>query len=347
VVIVDVENGSDEYARRLEDVLKTRDEAAVTACEERLRYYEFPTLKLDWTPEEWARSIDGADLVVFDSSRMALSSVGLSEDANDDYAKFVGALVVPLARANSTTLILDNVGHGDGGHPRGASAKGDLNEMVWELTAPEPFDQDTAGKVVWRLRRQRFSGAPRAMEQVLGGGAFELPKPVDRDQEGESKPFRPTHLMEHASKVVEGEPGCSFNFIEQHVKGKREYVFGATQLLLEEGYVRREDGPRNSHLHYSVTPYRESEDEADDWFPTGSPTGSRPLEVDPASLVPPSGSSLKGRTTGTSERPTDSRSDSQPPSFIAGVDGDDPRGCVSHRIPDPSCRYCQAMEEVA
>jgi hypothetical protein len=254
VVILDVENGADEYARRLGDVLQDRGEDLAEACRERLAYYEYPALRLDWTAEEWTRSIDGADLVVFDSSRMVLSSVGLSEDVNDDYAEFVNKLVVPLARGNSTTLTLDNVGHGDGGHPRGASAKGDLNEVVFEMTAVEPFDGDTRGKVVWRRRRQRFSGVPLSMEQVVGGGDFELPKPVVQDRDGEPREFRPTHLMEQASRVVEGEPGCSTNFLEQHVKGKREYVFKATQMLLDEGYIRREDGPNRSHLHYPIRP---------------------------------------------------------------------------------------------
>jgi hypothetical protein len=267
---------------------------------------------------------------------MVLSSVGLSEDANDDYAKFVNKLVVPLARSGSTTLTLDNVGHGEGGHPRGASAKGDLNEVVFQLNAVEPFDQETPGKVVWRRKRHRFSGVPLAMEQVLGGGAFELPKPLVQDQDGEPKAWRPTHLMEQVSQVIEAEPGCSTNFIEGHVKGKREYVFDAIQLLAKEGFIRREDGPRNSQLHHSNTPYREAEDNGEgdsDWFPTGSPTGSPASGVDTARLVPPSGSSLKGRTTGTSQQPTGSPSGSRepqtttepppssdPPPFGAGVE---------------------------
>src|SRR5262245_1308309 len=73
VVILDVENGADEYARRLDDVLRHRDNGdVVEACRTRLAYYEYPALKLNWTPAEWARSIDGADLVIFDSSRMTL-----------------------------------------------------------------------------------------------------------------------------------------------------------------------------------------------------------------------------------------------------------------------------------
>jgi hypothetical protein len=103
VVVLDVENGADEYARRLNDVLGAHDDEVADASQERLAYYEFPALRLDWTPEEWTRSIAGADVVIFDSSRMTLSSVGLSEDVNDDYAQFVNTLVIPLARANSTT----------------------------------------------------------------------------------------------------------------------------------------------------------------------------------------------------------------------------------------------------
>ena len=80
----------------------------------------------------WGAAFEGDDLVIFDSSRVALSSVGLSEDVNDDYARFVNRLVMPLSRAGTTTVILDNSGH-EGGHPRGASAKSDLNEVVFEL----------------------------------------------------------------------------------------------------------------------------------------------------------------------------------------------------------------------
>ena len=111
VVILDVENGADEYARRLDDVLAARDPSARNACRERLAYHEWPTLRLTWRGPEWAAAFAGADLVVFDSSRMTLSSVGLDEDSNDDYARFVNALLIPLTRDDVTTLMLDNTGH--------------------------------------------------------------------------------------------------------------------------------------------------------------------------------------------------------------------------------------------
>jgi hypothetical protein len=52
VVIIDVENGADEYARRLELIIGDDPDLAA-ACSERLRYYEYPALSLEWGEEEW------------------------------------------------------------------------------------------------------------------------------------------------------------------------------------------------------------------------------------------------------------------------------------------------------
>jgi hypothetical protein len=120
---LDVENGAAEYARRLEDILKAKPDAE-EAVRENLRYFEYPALSLGWDEDELREQFKEDDVVVFDSSRLVLSSVGLSEDSNDDYARFVERMVVPLTRAGTTSLILDNTGHEESGRARGASAKG-------------------------------------------------------------------------------------------------------------------------------------------------------------------------------------------------------------------------------
>ncbi len=51
------------------------------------------------------------DLVVFDSQRMILTDVGLSEDSADDYARFMAKIVDPLFNAGVGTMILDDTGH--------------------------------------------------------------------------------------------------------------------------------------------------------------------------------------------------------------------------------------------
>ena len=81
VVILDVENGSDEYAHRLQCILDAHgDDQLAERCRERLRYYEWPRLSLEWEPAELVATMAGADVVIFDSSRLALSQVGLDED---------------------------------------------------------------------------------------------------------------------------------------------------------------------------------------------------------------------------------------------------------------------------
>lgn len=179
VAVVDVENGPEEYASRLQDVLGDRGELAA-ACGERLRYYAWPTLRTDWDAGEWSDALSGADLVVFDSSRLILSGAGLVEDSNDDYAQFVNGLLIPLSRAGIATLVLDNTGH-EGERARGASSKSDLNEVVYVAVVTQPFDRDQTGELQLHRRRTRFSGIPEKLTMTLGGGTYTAPIPVVSD----------------------------------------------------------------------------------------------------------------------------------------------------------------------
>ena len=242
----------------------------MSACSERLRHYEYPALSLDWSDEEWNTACGSADLVIFDSSRRVLSSVGLAEDTSDDYANFVERLIIPLNRAGITTMILDNTGHENTDRARGTKAKEDLNEVIFSLSVAEVFDAETTGKLIWRRTRQRFSGVPLVMTQQLGGGTYGLPiEQTEEDVAGGEEGFRPTGYMEKVSHYVEFDAGCTQNPIKKSVGGKEKYVIQAIQMLVDEGYMRRELGARNSKRHHVITPYRETED---DRRPTDAPT---------------------------------------------------------------------------
>src|SRR6185437_6992739 len=106
--------------------------------------YEFPRFR-DSDRDNLVELCTDADLVVFDSQRMYLSDLGLEENSSDDYAAFMAALIDPLFRAGIATLVLDNAGHQDPKRGRGASAKGDLNEILYAVEAVEHFDLDTVG----------------------------------------------------------------------------------------------------------------------------------------------------------------------------------------------------------
>ncbi len=261
VAILDVENGADEYARRLADVLNAREDgdAIAAACSERLRYFEWPALRVTWGPEEWAAALAGADLAVFDSSRLMLSAAGLAEDSNDDYSTFVSALLVPLARAGIATVVLDNTGH-DGDRARGASAKGDLNEVVYVVETGEPFDREQLGHLRLVRRRTRFAELPGELHVPIGGGVY---GPVEEAEPApDSDAFRPTTLMERISEAIELEPGLSSTKVLDAVEGKTDWKRKALKLLIAEGYVCVEREGKQTRKHYCARLYRAAEDPA-------------------------------------------------------------------------------------
>ena len=288
-IILDVENGADEYARRLEAILAARDpDGTLThACQQRLSYHAWPTLRLDWTADEWAAAIAGADLVIFDSSRFMLSSVGLGEDSNDEYSQFITAIVMPLARAGTTTIILDNTGH-DKTRARGASTKDDLNEVVYmlEVVTGEDFDRDTAGQLRLKRTRGRFTGLPAELRMHVGGNTYTAPViPAAEDLAGADIKFRPTNIMEKVSRLVENEPGIGAGAIRHAIKSRQEHIDAAVRVLLTEKYLHRREEGQTKH-HTSLQPYRENTDPGPPVPPSPNPVPDRVSE-DPVPLSPP------------------------------------------------------------
>lgn len=258
VAIVDVENGEDEYARRLDDVLRAReDEGLEDACRERLRYYAYPRLSGSWGEDEWAAAFDGVDLVVFDSSRLILSAHGLAEDSNDDYATFADSRLVPLSQAGTTTMVLDNTGHGED-RARGAKAKDDLNEVVYLVKVAERFGRDLGGAVRLTRHRDRFD-LPRTLKIPLGGGTYGPVAVDDTASDVEREDFRPTILMERITEALELEPGLSVTKLREAVQGNTRAKDHALRLLVSEGYVRAEQQGQ-AKRHFTERLYRAAED---------------------------------------------------------------------------------------
>lgn len=73
--------------------------------------------------------------------------------------------------------------------------------------------------------------------------------------------WRPTTVMELVAKYIEAHPACTGRDIETDVPGKGSTIRAALTNLTNEGFVRREPGPRRSFFHYSEIPYREAEDD--------------------------------------------------------------------------------------
>lgn len=174
-VIFDRENGADEYAGRLAQIMASwqLDNAERRVIAQNLSYYEYPTLKRDDAAElvHYLEDELAADLALFDSSRMFLSDLRLRESDTDDYAEWMAYVIDPLHRAGITTVVLDNSGHSDAKRARGTSSKGDLNEVLFHLKEIQPFDRSQRGAVELVLERSRF-GDRGSWRMPIGGGVF-------------------------------------------------------------------------------------------------------------------------------------------------------------------------------
>jgi hypothetical protein len=253
VAILDVENGADEYARRLECIQNACGQLAPDE-RQRLRYYEWPRISLKWAAEQWVAAVGDADLVIFDSSRLALSQVGLDENSSDHYAEFADALLLPLAKAGIATVMLDNTGH-EQNRARGTKAKEDLNEVVFEMSARGTVDIATTGTLTFKLSRTRFSGLHRKLEMQIGGGVYEMPQPVEDSYDDQGN-WRPTIYMTRVADALAGstQPLTS-NEIVESVGGKRTVILKAIACLGREGYIHSRSGPRGAQLHTLAQPY--------------------------------------------------------------------------------------------
>jgi hypothetical protein len=257
VVIFDRENGGDLFAERLEQIITARglDDEAQAQLADRIAYYEFPRFR-NTDEQDLVALCSGADLVIFDSQRMFLSDLGLEESGNDDYADFMAALIDPLFRAGIATLVLDNAGHQEPKRGRGASAKGDLNEINFSLETIEPFNLDTTGRIRLEIENSRFGNTGR-WDLEIGGGVFGSWRRIDDATTDEATGFRPTGLMERASIFVENcaEPPARTTAAKA-TGGKALYARIAIDCLVREGYMR---GPNRGGLE-SIRPYREATD---------------------------------------------------------------------------------------
>lgn len=190
VAVLDRENGEDEYARRLDDVLKARhaDTALIAAVRERFRYYAWPSVRLEWaTNDAYPAAFAGVDLVIFDSSRKFLTHVKLEENKSDDYSRFAEALIDPLMRAGIATLILDNVGHEEKRRSRGTISKEDLADVIFSMTKTIEFNRDKTGRVELACEDSRFGDIHGRWTMEIGGGVYEQ---WDRPQENLKETFR-------------------------------------------------------------------------------------------------------------------------------------------------------------
>lgn len=211
-----------------------------------------------------------SSLVVLDGVTEAMTLHGLSIDAQDDAAKFIHMFPKRLADLGPAVVQIDHVvknADAQGRFAIGAQHKlAGLDGAAYIVKVIEPFARGKLGRARISISKDR-EGAVR--EQANGHTIGELvidstgptlvvtiepPHTTSRSDDGS---FRPTILMDRCSRFLESNPGSSGKQVEAGVSGKQTAKRDALRILVLEGYVTSENGPRGAILYTSVNPFRE------------------------------------------------------------------------------------------
>jgi hypothetical protein len=222
------------------------------------------------------------ELIVVDGVNAAMTLLNLDLTSNRDATFFSQQLLKPLALSGAGVITIDHVTkskEGRGNYAIGAQAKrADINGAAIMVEVVQPFGRGMTGELILKVTKDRpgrvrevskeakFAG--RVLLQSTAEGSVSMV--IEAPQMAQSK-TRPTHLMEKVSRLLEGSATpLSKNAVERGVEGRREWVFIAIQLLIDEKFIAIENGARNALNLRLLKPFREADNgvgsiEAFDW----------------------------------------------------------------------------------
>jgi len=211
-------------------------------------------------------------LVVFDAFTGALELHGLDPNSGVEVERFFRTVVTPFQRYGAAVALLDHVTKDKDARGRYSIASerklGGVDvHLGFQLVHPFGRGRTGLAKVTTHKDRLGHLPRPKAAEiEFVSDAETGLISWTIRPGENadDEHPFRPTTLMEKASRFVEAhvaEETPSLSATEAAVKGRRDYVRLAVEILLREDYFSESPGPRNARLLRSLKPYREADDE--------------------------------------------------------------------------------------
>ena len=212
------------------------------------------------------------DLIIVDGVNAAMTLLNLDLTSNRDATFFSQQLLRPLALSGACTITIDHVTKSKesrGNYAIGAQAKrADINGAAIMVEVVLPFGRGMSGELTLKVTKDRPGHVRAVSKEAKFAGTVQLKSSADGSVDmtilaplGERDRLRPTHLMEAVSKVLEGANGAlSKNAVIGEVKGRREWVILACQVLVDEKFIAVENGVRNSLNLKLLRPYREEDD---------------------------------------------------------------------------------------
>jgi len=279
VLLIDFEMGPYEARDRLLEL------GATETNFELLHYVEPETPATKQTMSDlltWEPS-----LVIIDAAAGAYDLQGLDDNKRGNVEEFMRLWIEPFRLRDVATIVIDHVTKSPenrGKFAIGSERKVGSADVHLGFETVEPVRRGSNGlyHVVVHKDRLGYLHRPKAAEFVLTSdpethaitATFVL---ATSDQaEGEST-FRPTHLMEQASRFLESqtEP-VSRTRIAESVHGRATWVRKAIDALVHDGYATETGGRGGARLVATTRPFREGV-----FAPPTAPEPSQPSDPVP------------------------------------------------------------------
>lgn len=215
-------------------------------------------------------------LCVIDAFNPILAMHGLDPNVTTDIETFWQLYADPICDAGAAPVMLDHVAKNTesrGKYAYGSERKASGAIVHLGFKPLEILRQGGTGRSVLNVHKDRpgYLLRPAIGRLVLDATTpGQITYRIDQDKSHDEGAFRPTALMEKVSRQLERETApLSTKQIEEIKLGKAEYVRKALAELSEDGYIRRDEGPRGALLYTSIRAFREADQ-------TPQTTSSRP-----------------------------------------------------------------------
>ena len=213
------------------------------------------------------QAISGATLAVIDGVTEAMTMHGLSLMDNTDVARWLALVPRRIADRGPAVLQVDHVVKNS--DDRGRYAIGGQHKLAgvtgvaYKMVTVRSFGKGVKGQSKLVIDKDKHgdvgpNGATVAdlhLDATDPTGVLHGWVDTPGQDTAEDGHFRPTTLMGRVSTQLKFAPGSTVNQIRSAVKGKSASIADAVQALILEGYVRTEDGPNRSVMHYLETPF--------------------------------------------------------------------------------------------
>ena len=217
-------------------------------------------------------------LVIVDGVNAAMTLLGLDLISNTDATRFAQTLLRPISARGAAVLYVDHTPKSKENDTKGgigAQAKRAMTTgAAFKVEVIKAFGKGQDGKLRIRVDKDRpghVRGVSKpnknghwagdAIINSTPGGGISITITNPEESAAETGTFRPTHLMERVSRFLATMPeGASKNAITGGVGGQADAVRKAADVLVEEGYAERSNGPRNAIILRHIRPFTELAD---------------------------------------------------------------------------------------